>query len=52
MRWVVVAKKMTADDNLDLIVDSYKEKADKDIYFPKCWRDVWGNNKKYLGWSY
>lgn len=52
MRWVIVAKKMTADDNLDLIVDSYEEKDDKDIYFPKCWRDVWGNNKKYLGWSY
>lgn len=52
MRWVIVAKKMTADDNLDLIVKSYKERADKDIYFPKCWRNVWGNNKKYLGWSY
>lgn len=52
MRWVIVAKKITADDNLDLIVDSYEERDDKDIYFPKCWRDVWGNNKKYLGWSY
>lgn len=52
MRWVIVAKKMDADDNLDLIVDSYKEKADKDIYFPKCWRDVWGNTKKYFGWAY
>lgn len=52
MRWVIVAKKLTADDNVDLIVESYKEKADKDIYFPKVWRDVWGNNKKYLGWSY
>ena len=52
MRWVIVAKKMTANDNADLITESYKEKADKDIYFPKCWRDVWGNNKKYLGWSY
>ncbi|WP_124098071.1 class B sortase [Ruminococcus sp. Marseille-P6503] len=52
MRWVIVAKKMTADDNLDLIVESYEERDDKDIYFPKCWRNVWGNNKKYLGWSY
>lgn len=52
MRWVIVAKKVTADENIDLIVESYKERADKDIYFPKVWRDVWGNNKKYLGWSY
>lgn len=33
LRWVIVAKKMTADDNLDLIIDSYKDKANKDIYF-------------------
>ncbi len=52
MRWVIVAKKMTAKDNLDLIVDSYQERPDSEIYFPKIWRDVWGNNKKYLGWSY
>ncbi len=52
MRWVIVAKKLTADDNLDLIMASYAEKDDQDIYFPKCWRNVWGNNKKYLGWSY
>lgn len=47
-----MAKKMTADDNLDLIIDSYKDKANKDIYFPKCWRNVYGNNKKYFGWDY
>ncbi len=52
MRWVIVAKKMTAKDNLDLIIDSYQERPDSEIYFPKIWRDVWGNNKKYLGWSY
>ncbi|MDE6148707.1 MAG: class B sortase [Ruminococcus sp.] len=52
LRWIITAKKMDADDNLDLIVDSYKEKADKDVYFPKCWRDVWGNTKKYFGWAY
>lgn len=33
LRWVIVAKKMTADDNLDLIIDSYKDKANKDILF-------------------
>ena len=52
LRWVITAKKMDADDNLDLIVESYKEKADKDVYFPKCWRDVWGNTKRYFGWAY
>lgn len=43
---------MDADDNLDLIVDSYREKADQDVYFPKCWRDIWGNEKQYFGWAY
>lgn len=52
MRWVIVAKKLTAKDNLDLIVESYAERPDSEIYFPKVWRNVWGNNKKYLGWSY
>lgn len=52
LRWVIVAKKLTADDNLDRIVDSYKDKANKDIYFPKCWRDLYGNTKKDFGWAY
>ncbi|MBQ9374992.1 MAG: class B sortase [Ruminococcus sp.] len=52
LRWIITAKKMDADDNLDLIIKSYKEKANKDIYFPKCWRDVWGNTKQYFGWAY
>lgn len=52
LRWIITAKKMDADDNLDLIVESYKEKADKDVYFPQCWRDIWGNEKKYFGWAY
>jgi len=52
LRWVIVAKKMTADDNLDHIVDSYKDKSNKDIYFPKCWRNIYGNNKKDFGWAY
>lgn len=52
MRYVIVAKKLRPDENLDLIIRSYEEKADRDIYFPKVWRNVWGNNKKYLGWAY
>ncbi len=52
MRWVIVAKKLDEDDDKDAILASYKEKKDKDIYFPQVWRNVWGNSKKYLGWSY
>ena len=52
MRWVLVAKKMTANDNLDLIMKSYKDRPDSSIYFPRCWRNYWGNNRKYLGWYY
>ena len=52
MRWVIIAKKITADDNVDKIIESYKEKNDKDIYFPKCWRDIYGNEKQYFGWDY
>ena len=52
LRWVIVAKKLTVDDNVDLIVKSYKEKPDKDIYFPKYWREIYGNNKVYKGWEY
>ena len=52
LRWVIVAKKMTVDDNLDLIIDSYKDKANKDVYFPKCWRNLYGNTKKDFGWAY
>jgi len=47
-----VAKKLTPRDNIDLIIKSYKEKPDKDVYFPKYWRDLYGNNKIYKGWEY
>ena len=49
VRWVVVAKKLTAKDSLDEIVESYKDKADKDIYFFKAWRDNYGNRKVIVG---
>ena len=52
LRWVMVAKKLDSDDDKDAIIASYKEKKDKDIYFPQLWIDTWGNQKKYLGWSY
>ena len=49
VRWVVVAKKLTAKDSLDEIVESYKDKADKDIYFFRAWRDTYGNRKVIVG---
>lgn len=52
MRWVVVAKRLDEDDDKEAVIASYKDKKDKDIYFPQIWRNVWGNNRKYLGWSY
>lgn len=52
LRWVIVAKKLTANDNIDLITKSYKDKPDKDVYFPKYWRDRYGNNKVDQGWEY
>lgn len=52
MRWVIVAKKLTAEDNADSLVKSYKDKQDKDIYFPACWVNIYGNGKRYFGWDY
>jgi len=47
-----VAKKLTAEDNIDHIVKSYKERPDKEIYYPKYWRDHYGSKKIYQGWEY
>ena len=52
LRWVIVAKKLTAEDNIDHIVKSYKERPDKEIYYPKYWRDHYGSKKIYQGWEY
>ena len=52
MRWVITAKKLDKDDDREKILDSYKDKDNSDIYFPRYWRYAWGNNKKYLGWNY
>ncbi len=51
-RWVIVAKKLTPDDDADLIKESYTAKNDKDIYFPKSWREKYGNETVYNGWEY
>lgn len=52
LRWVIVAKKVTEEDDLDELASSYKDKQDKDIYFPACWTAICGNAKKYFGWEY
>ncbi|MBP1533643.1 MAG: class B sortase, partial [Ruminococcus sp.] len=51
LRWVIVAKKLTPEDDIDHIVESYQDKDDKDIYFPAFWRERYGNNKVDQGWQ-
>ncbi|MFT3950685.1 MAG: class B sortase [Oscillospiraceae bacterium] len=50
-KYVVVARKVRIDDNVDALIASYKEKADEDIYFPAAWTRVYGNKKIYKGWD-
>ena len=52
VRWVIVAKKLTPDDDIEAIKASYKDKSDSDIYFPQIWKDIYGNKPVYKGWEY
>ncbi|MBQ2582166.1 MAG: class B sortase [Ruminococcus sp.] len=52
IRWVIVAKKLTANDDIEKIKSSYRAKADKDIYFPANWVNKIGNKPVYYGWDY
>jgi sortase B len=52
VRWVIVAKKLTPDDDIEAIKASYKDRPDKDIYFPQIWKDIYGNKTVYKGWEY
>lgn len=52
IRWVIVAKKLTANDDIDKITASYKDKAENDIYFPAVWVNKYGNKKVYYGWDF
>lgn len=52
IRWVIVAKKLTASDNLEKITQSYTAKAENDICFPAIWVNRFGNKKVYFGWDY
>ena len=51
LRWVIVAKKLTPEDDLDHIIASYQDKDDKDIYFPQFWIDRYGNKTVDEGWA-
>lgn len=52
LRWVIVAKKLTQNDDISKITSSYKEKNENDIYFPAVWVNKYGNKKIYYGWDY
>ncbi len=52
IRWVIVAKKLTENDDLESIVQSYKARPDSEIYFPSQWVRKRGNKKVYFGWAY
>ncbi len=52
LRWVITARRVKPSDDIDKLVESYKEKADEDIYFPRVWINAEGNKKKYDGWWY
>ena len=52
VRWVIVGKKLTEKDDLNAITSSYKDKAEKDIYFPAVWTNKFGNKKVYKGWDF
>ena len=47
MRWVIVARKLRPDEDVDALVQTYKEKADADVYFPQRWIYAWGHRKVY-----
>ena len=46
------AKKLTENDDLESIVQSYKARPDSEIYFPSQWVRKRGNKKVYFGWAY
>lgn len=47
MRWVIVARKLRPNENVDELVATYVERDDEDIYFPRRWIRSWGNKKVY-----
>lgn len=49
-RWVITARKLKASDDVDALIESYRD--NEDIYFPRSWIKVNGNKKVYNGWWY
>lgn len=50
LRWVITARRVKPTDDIDALINSYKEKENGDIYFPRNWINSVGNKKKYDGW--
>lgn len=50
LRWVITARKLKATDNIDALVDSYRD--NENIYFPRNWINSKGNKPAYSGWWY
>ncbi len=47
MRWVIVARKLRENENVDELTKTYVERQDEEIYFPQRWIRSWGNKKVY-----
>lgn len=50
LRWVITARKLKATDDVDALVESYRD--NEDIYFPRNWINAKGNKTVYDGWWY
>lgn len=50
LRWVITARRVKVTDDLDALVESYRE--NDNVYFPKNWIKAKGNKKVYDGWWY
>jgi len=50
LRWVITARKLKASDDVDALIDSYRD--NDNIYFPRNWIKAKGNKTVYDGWWY
>lgn len=50
LRWVITARKVRATDDVDALVESYRD--NENIYFPRNYIYAKGNQKVYDGWWY
>ncbi len=47
MRWVIVARKLRPNEDVDALVQTYQDRPNEDIYFPQRWIYSWGHKKVY-----